>query len=383
MSDSATRGRHRRPGPARLNTVLVCALLAACSASLAAVVWTRSKSATSDVVYRQAGRLSYSAVTAPTSVYGRAGLTTGEPVYLKVVNVLRFAYTYRITGVPPGRLHGTEQLVAQVGNGQGIVRDLPLQPVAHFDGGGFSTAATLSLAALQAIAGSFASVDSGSSSSYTVLIVPNVTIGGRVGPARFKTDFVSPTKFTFSSSMLAPGAQSATPAAGNLAAPSLRSGEPIATSSTGHFRRPSTRPALLVPGITVADARVASLIALVAALCVGISVGLPLLKSTSAQDRVTLAARRGSTFADIDAPPASPMLTVVELSTLHGLIRVGHQLECPMLRFHSESGDQYVVVDNGTMYHFGPGGRTAPDPGRVSCNGSAHGPSSADARFSP
>lgn len=363
MPDNAPSHRRERGAAVpRLEIVLLCAVVALCGAGLAAFSWTRSATAPSVVAYTQTGKLAYTAPTPASSIYGSTGLKTGEPAYLATVSTLQIAYSYQFATSALDHLTGTEQLVAQVSNGQGIVRTVPLQAVTPFSGNTFSTTVPLPLPAIQAIVASFSSDESGAFTSglatAAVSIAPDIHVSGRLGPVKVKASFDSPAVFTLTSSALTPAgaSSSSTPAAPTAGAPTATKasiGQPITSSSSGSVRRPSGQPATLFLGLSVLDARIASLVLLLVGLGAASIFGIPLLRElTSADERVRIATRFHSSLIDVDSLPESSALAIVELSSFDGLVHIGRRLESPLLHLHIDVGDEYAVVDNLTVYRY-------------------------------
>ena len=131
-----TSKRSTRAG--RLEVAVVCGVLAACAALCAGVAWSRPLTTPSVIAYTQSGHLSYAAPASATSIYGTAGVTTGQPVYANAVQKLNVTYSYDIESSAVVELAGTAQLVATIDNGQGIVRRIPLQPTTAVKGTRFA-----------------------------------------------------------------------------------------------------------------------------------------------------------------------------------------------------------------------------------------------------
>ncbi len=114
-------------GTARVEALLLCAVVAACAAVLAGLAWTPSTVTSTVVGYRQLGSLAYGAPATPTSIYGAGGVTTGQPVYQHVIATLRVSYSYLFETARRTELRGSERLVAKMSNGQGLTKTVPLQ----------------------------------------------------------------------------------------------------------------------------------------------------------------------------------------------------------------------------------------------------------------
>ena len=366
VEDTALPPRTPSRSWARIDVLVLCAVVAACSTALAAFSWSRGTTAAAAIEYRQTAGLSYAAPSGAPTIYGRTGLVTGDPVYLKAVSALRVTYAYSIaaSGAPEG-FTGAEQLVATVSNGLGLARDVPLEPVQHFAGSAFRTTATLDLATLEAVAATFDSFLGTSGASYTVSLSPHVVVRGRLGAVPLKAIFDEPTKFTMTPSELVTAGTTG-------ASRSVALGKPVVTGSSGSVPLPAGRPATLFLGFTVSAARILSLVLLAASLAAGALLGLPLLREAISDDeRVRIATRHGSTLVEVDALPDSGGLAVVDLSSFEGLVHVARRLECPILHRRAHAADDYAVVDNGTLYRYRLADAAPQAVGRVVPGGSA------------
>lgn len=334
----------------RLDVIVVCSVLAICSAIVAGVAWSRPATTAASLAYTQAGRLFYSAPTSPASVYGSAGLNTGQPIYGSVVSTLTVSYAYRFQAAAPASLRGTEQLVATISNGQGINRTIPLQPAATpFTGERFTVSGTLDLAALRSAASAFAKATGalGNAGAYTVAISPSVTVRGRLGPRPLNTSFSSPVSFSYSAGNLVP--------ASSTASSGTQGQAHFAPKSTGSVSLPAGKSATLLLGLSVADVRVGSLAVLLASLLLVGLVGWPLLRQATSDDEpARIAARYGSSLVEAEAVEAHAGVVVVQLGSFDGLLQVARRLECPILHW-GDAGDVYAVVDSGTLYRYRTG----------------------------
>ncbi len=350
MPDSPKSGALHASALRRVDVLVALAVVAAASAAVAGLSWSRAASITPRVTYQQSGRLTYSAPTPATSVYGSRGLVTGEPAYTSSVNTLTVRYAYAFGSAAESRLGGTEQLTATVSNGSGLDRSVALQPRTSFAGGHFATTVTLRLSAVQAIVKAFAKASgTDGSGSYPVTVSPEVSIHGQLAGKPFSAAFRRPTMFDFSYSTLSPASTSA----GSASAAPTRgpSTGPIVVTAPGSVAAISSRAAMLVGDVSVLDARAGSLLLLLAALAALIALGRPLLKgATSRIEHVRIATRYGSSLVDVVALPETA--AVVELSSFDGLAQVGRRLECPLLHRIGDGMEEYAVVDNGTLYRY-------------------------------
>lgn len=357
MPDDRGTGGGARHATTRLSgSVLIVVLIALGASVIAGLAWSRPTRVTSAVHYRQSAHLAYSAALGASSVYGPAGLETGEPIYTHVVTDLDISYTYRLSGPSPADVSGTEQLVATISNGQGLDRTLPLQPVTRFSGHGFHTSAQLPIAQLQLAAASFAQVPGAGQASgdYPVAVTPSVEAHGRLAGAPLAVTFDEPVNFVLQPSTLLPIAPHThlTPLGAPASATSASSPS-FNPSTNGSTTIAAGKDATLFFGLPVDQLRIASLTVLVLALVAGLLLARPLVRDAASDDeRVRIALRHGSSLVEAARFPIEPGVAVVSLRSFEGLNQVARRLECPVLHVHDELGDTYGVVDNGTLYRY-------------------------------
>ncbi len=356
--DDADDGVRRAPRAPRRWARLggACAVVGVLSAVVAGIAWERPVSYSRVLHYVQSGSFSYAAKTPAGSVYGRAGLRTGQPVYTGEVTALDVRFSYHFAADAPSAVTGHGELLATMSNGQGITRQFVVHPATAFRGGLFQVRGTLQVSKLDSIARAFA-VAAGTSyagSGYVLTVEPVVRIRASVGAVPLRTSFAPPLSFDYTQNALLPAASTAAAAGGPAA--TAQGGAPAFTStSSGQLRVPGARPStLLVPGLTVRDLRWGALGALVLALLGGAVVGLRLARHAGPGDQgLRPPTRWGSSLVDVEALPEHRGAMIVEMASFTGLLQVARRLECPVL---AKSGPipVYAVVDSGTLYRYRP-----------------------------
>ena len=364
--------RTRRRG--RANLAIAAGALAIAVGALAGFAWIRPTTVSASLKYTQSGRLSYSAPTRPNSIYGRAGLTTGDPIYSGAVRRVTVSYVYNLNSAEPAKVSGSEQMVATITNGQGLSRAIPLQLRTSFTGTNFYATGTLDLASLQAAATAFDRATGGlaAGASMEVSIAPTVEVRGRLGETPFRTNFDNAVAFAYgvgygsTPASLTPSSASTGATGGSATFGAVAQPVSFTSSVPGTVQVPDARAATLLLGLRVANAWVISLAVLGVALLLAILFGRPLVgDATSDDERVRIATRYGTSLIDVEDLPGPPGIVVVELSSFDGLREVACRLECPIL-YRAVQGqslrerDVYAVVDNGTLYRY-TAGRTSSD----------------------
>jgi Family of unknown function (DUF5305) len=342
----------------RPDAFVALALLAVLAAAVAALAFTQpaTVAATAALPYTQAGTLSYTAPVDPASVYGTSQVVTGEPLYNSSVNTVTFSYAYQFKAAASRAVGGTEQLVATIDNGQGLVRTIDLQPITAFTGDRFSTSATVPLSSFSAVANAFSQAGgTQGDGSYTVAISPSVVAHGLVGSAPVHATFAAPVNFTLNASGLFP--PTASSAASTPGVPTTL--HPFSATSSGSITVPVQRPNILFLHLSVSTVRAMALALFVVCAVLGALVGLSLLRDTKDdREEVRIAARYASLLVNVTSLPSSVEMVTVSLSTMADLVGVGRRLEAPILH-ESGTTDTFAVIDNGVLYTY----RTGPARG--------------------
>jgi hypothetical protein len=313
---------------------------------------------TSAPSYTQSAHLSYSAKVSPDSVYGANEVTTGQPMYSSAVNAFTLKYSYRFETAAPASVSGTEQLVATVNNGEGLVRTLDLQPETTFSGDHFQAVVTVNLSTLTGIAKAFDQVGVGvGTGTYTLMITPSVVLHGHVDAVPVATSLDKSMNLNLSEDGVFSSSTSATASPG-----AQISSNPFSVASSGTVAVAPKFSNAVVFRVPVLMLRKIALIVLLASLLVAGLAALALLRERNAEDEATrFAARYASMLVEVRSLPSSLEVVIVPLSSFDDLVEVSQRLEVPILH---EAGvtDSYGVIDGGVLYTYMPVPREAVAP---------------------
>jgi hypothetical protein len=352
----AKRSDSGRTGPRsrwRADVLAACGVIAAAAGAVAGLAYSRpaTVAATTSPRYTQSAHLSYSATVSPNSVYGASKVTTGEPMYGSVVSAFTLRYSYRFATAASAAVSGTEQLVATVSNGEGLVRKFDLQPVTAFVGNHFQAVVAVRLSTLTDVAAAFDRVGSGAvAGSYALTITPSVVLHGVVDSVPVSTSLDIPMNLSLSENGVFPPSTSTVVSP----TPGASASNPFSVASGGAVAVSTKFSNSLLFGISVVLVRKVALIALLASLLAGGLALMALLRETAREDEATrIAARYASMLVEVRSLPSSPEVVVVPLSSFEDLVEVARRLEAPILH---EAGvtDSYGVIDNGVLYAYFP-----------------------------
>lgn len=361
---SSAVGRHgwwRRP--ARRNhrrALLAGAVVALAVAAATGLAFSRPETTVSRAGYEQTGRLSYTASVGRSSIYGPAGLSSGQPVYSVAVKNLHVAFRYRLQSARPVSVSGTERLVAEMSNGQGVVRTIPLVHKTAFRGGQFVATAVLPIATLKHLASVFEGAVGAqlNASSYSVTFKPTVVVTGKLAGAPLLASFHPSIPFTYTGGVLAPSLSGgptnylgAPAPASHAAAPKPR--PQLSSTKAGTVQLGGSHAVDLFGSLTVAHARLVSLVALALFLALALLAGRSFARARATrEERDRIASRHRAVLVPVATFPAAPEVTIVEIDSFPGLLRIARRLECPILSESGPGPGAYAVVDNGTVYRY-------------------------------
>jgi signal peptidase I len=336
--------RERRPVRTRLprsaDVPLLLALGGALAASvaLAALAWTRPalEQGTVEAAYVQQGRFAYDVRVPRSPVYPDGRVTTGEPVFLRLVPRLRVSFDYALESAAAVRARGTVALDARVSDGQGWQRVLPLAPERAFSGRTAAVDGVLDLRWVDRLVGQMRELTGSSQTAFTVAVLPRVSLRGRVGADEVETTFAPALAFDLGDLRLQP----------SLEAEGVGPFAPRETG-TGTALVPATL-ALGPLSLEVATARRLALLGIALALLGG---GIA-LAARRRDAHEAAAARWRHLIVQVAARPDPAQPT--DLPDLDALGRVAEHHGRLILQVGEGQGRWFLVEDGGSAYRFRP-----------------------------
>jgi signal peptidase I len=333
-------GASRRRRPDEESRLLLGAGVATLAlAALAVIAFTRAPTTekTVDAAYAHQGRFAYEANVARSPVYADGNVSTGEPVFLRLVPRLRVSFDYALESERAARARGTVALDARISDGRGWERTLPLAPESTFSGRTASVEGVLDLRWIQRMIGQVRELTGSGQTNFTLSVLPRVALDGRVGEDPVDTSFSPALTFDLDDVRLQPSLD------GDGVGP-------LAPRETGTGT--ATVPATLSLGRISLDVATARRVALL---------GLALLLLGGG---LLLARRRGGvprddegSFAHLIVPVAGRApdeREVTDLDDLASLARVAEHHGRLILRVGDGADRAYLVEDAGVTFRYRP-----------------------------
>jgi signal peptidase I len=331
--------------------VLIASLtaLAACLA-LAIVVFARPtrQLASATEPYSQSGAFSYTARASQGAVYPDGLVTTGQPLFLRLVDRTQVRFVYMLNSTSNAYISGTASLDAELTSTTGWTHTTQLQPPTPFTGPSCTVGGMLELKRLQALVRRVEALTAIQGGSYTVTVRPHVIANGVLAGRRFTAVFAPSLPLTFNTLELQPSAtaNTGTQAASALPFHVTRGGAvayatPTATTlAVGHHR------------VTIEATRIAALIGANASLCAALLAALLLLRARRADEPTRIQAKYHHNLITVGQSNLATYTNVVELPSFRSLVRLAEHYDSVIIHEETDRGHSYRVADNGTLYIY-------------------------------
>jgi signal peptidase I len=348
---ASRRGRRRRrartaglaldvPRPETLRAVALVA--GGLCALVALLAWTRPATRIEPLAeaYEQRGAFAVESRVAPSAVYPDGRVSTGDAVFLALVQRLRVSFDYRLATELPHDVAGTAGLDAVLADGRGWERRLELVPPRSFRGDRVSVAGALDLRELRRTVAEVARLTRADLSTYALRLEPHVAAGGTLDGRPLRATFAPALPLLLDPVRLVVDAQPAERAA-------LLTPADVAAGTR-------TVPARLGIGPLGADVGTLRILAVLAALLVlggGLALAPGGARRRDASEHEELRGRFGHLLLEAAGPLAAAE-NVVELGDFASLARLAERHDRLVLHASVPGGDEYVVEDGGVVYRY-------------------------------
>lgn len=312
-------------------------------AVLAILAFTRPVTVTEPVeeAYVHQGRFEYSASVQRNQVYPDGRVTTGEPIFLRLVPRLRVSFGYTLEARQPVAASGRVRLDARVSDGRGWERVLPLASERNFQGSRVSVAGTIDLRALESLIERVRALTGSSQTAYSVTVLPQVTITGRSGRDPIDATFAPALPFDLGDLRLQPKVEQSGAGVGPFAPREAGSGTHVAAGrlEVGSLSLP------------VGTARRLSLIGLVTSLLLGALALAALLQRYRGDEHERIAARYGHLLLPVRSR-SRDWTGVTDVGDIADLVRLAEQHDRMILHLVERGEHSYLVEDGGSVFRY-------------------------------
>jgi hypothetical protein len=335
----------------RLEIIAVIAVLGlvALAVGVLALVTPATKATTKRVSFTNVGEFSYSAAGMHGSVYGPAGLVTGNPIVVRSVGPVHVAFTDTLRSDAPALVHGVAGLAVKVQASGGFSRTFPLVARQKFTGTHVQVAGILPIAAISSyVQATAASLGGFGTPTATVNVAAMVKLSGSLHGQPLGSSFAPALPFTFNGSSLIlaqAGSASDQSQSGALLKPTHSGSVTLHATAPGTVALPVLHPSR-------SGALAVGFVCFVCCLLLCLWIGRPLLRGGGVtNDRDRFRAMYGSMLVPVQefAPRRGPVAAV---SSMGALVEVAKRYESMIMHRQHEHGDDYMVWDSGMVYRY-------------------------------
>ena len=327
--------------------LLGLAVAAVALVALALVSFTRPVTGTEivDAAYAHQGRFAYESRVARNAAYPDGYVTTGEPVFLRLVDRLRVSFEYGLDSELPARTNGRIALDARISDGRGWERVLPLAAERPFSNGTARASGALDLRRIERIVEEVRALTGSGQTVFTVAVLPRVEVKGRVGDEALEATFAPVLTFDYGDLRLQPSldGEGVGPFAPREVGSGTRSG--AADLSLGAL------------SLSVGAARRVSLLGIAGILLLG-GVALVARRRPEDDEIERIRSRYGHLLLPVSSR-SGQWEHVTELADMDALVRVAQHQGRLILHVAEGREDAYVVEDGGNAFRYRVG---SPEP---------------------
>jgi signal peptidase I len=318
--------------------------------ALALLAFTRPSTVTvpSKVPYEQSGHFSYTANATPGPAYPGNRAVTGDPLFTHVLNSASVQFTYRFHSRAPHSISGRASLAASITSTSGWQRTLALGHVTYFRGNRAQVAATIGLSGLVALLHRVENVTA-AGGSYTLALIPHVHVNGSVAGLALHTTYEPSLRFSLNQLELQPKS-----ASGTLLQSNAASVGPFVQSASGVVAGTRSQPRFLnfgIAHISVANARVISLVAIVTIICTMLA-ALALIRPRRREESAAIRARYKRMIVPVERVWQLPGVAVIDVGDMDALARIAEHYDRSILHERTEQGDAFWVTDESGQFRY-------------------------------
>ena len=345
--------RRAPAGPSYGGIAAAVAAVVAC-AGLTIFAWTSptSRPAPSQTSYVQSGRFSYSASALAGAVYDTDRVTTGQPMFSRLVGPVQVRFDYRLRSAQIDAAGGTASLDAIISAQNGWSRTVVLQGPTSFTGRHATVAGVIHLRRLQRLVERVAVATSVPSVDFTLTLVPSVKAHGTLAGHPFAAAYAPKLPFSLTSYELAPALNAAAAAAGPANAGGAAVFHPSQNASVAAAGSARVMLGPAVFHLSAGFARTLGPIGLLAALAAAALAAWQLRRDRRADEPTRIQSRYGEAMI---AAVQSTLIhggDLVEVESIEALARLAERYQSLMIHEQTATGHAYLVADNGTVYAY-------------------------------
>jgi signal peptidase I len=326
------------------NFWLVVYVLAAAGTLLGVFAFTRPvlRKSSDEMLYQQTGYFTYTG-SATNEVYDAQKIETGDPIYPVLNCSVNFTFDYILHTPKPFSGGGSYVVHAEVQDNSGWHRIIPITTETTFDGAIFHTEQVMDICAAQELINDKQEATGAIQSTYSLLLIPTVTVNGLVDGQVLEDSFSPILEFVMEPNQV------------YLKPYAAEDQDPFKPGTVGILSREKMVANVInifqIP-LPVFTARIIAIVCLVLA-AVGAGVATLVFKEAETSDeRLWAKLQIGEHMLGVSTIPFGKNDRMVDLHSLGELVSLVERYGGAVL-FHKEPPFiNYYVRDNGVVYRY-------------------------------
>ena len=239
-----------------------------------------------------------------------------------------------------------------ISDGQGWTRRLPLTGRREFSGPAAVVSGTLSLRRIRALLDRFEAQTGTRAASYSLRIVPRVTLAGRVDGQPVGTTFSPALDLRLDTTRLAPAASTEGAA-----------GDPLTPQRSGSISRLRTAHVALLGASLSRPVAIGAAAALAAsALALALFMFMRLTAARRGPERDLIRLRLGHRLVHVTDLPRHPADRIVPVERIEDLMLIAERGERPILALEGDGPTRYALEEGGLLYRYDERPRPPAEP---------------------
>jgi signal peptidase I len=331
-----------------------CAVVALVFLAFGALAFSRpaQKPVSDKTPYTEKVSFGYHAKASPGPVYADGVVSTGDPIFVKLVRRVRVKAHYRLDAAAAHRLGGTMEVVLRLSSPTGWSRTIQLAAPKRFTGDYAAADVILDIPRLRSLIREVEKLTGGTTgSAYTLEIVPRVHATGTLASQPLTSDYAPALKLQLDALKLRPDAGAPAPGDDGAASDGAKSG--LHPTRRGSVAASSTEANDLTVhglGLPVPTARWIAIIGLLLGVAGTLFTGAGLLRNP--YDPTEHVHRYRHLIVPIAGTTYDPSRPPIDVTSIGALAQLAERSERLILHHQHDGADTYLVDDEGTLYRY-------------------------------
>jgi hypothetical protein len=329
-----------------------CAVVALVFLAFGVLAFSRPahKPVTDKTPYTEKLSFGYHASAAPGPVYADGVVSTGDPIFVKLVRSVRVKAHYRLQAAAPHRVGGTMEVMLRLTSPTGWSRTVQLAAPKRFTGDYATAEATLDVPELRSLIHKVETLTGGSpGTTYALEIVPRMHLAGTLASQPLTSDYAPALKLQLDQQKLRLDTSSSAPGDDPEGADKSAL-NPSRKGTVARTRSQANGLTVHDVGLPVPTARWIAVFGLLLGIAGVLFTGAGLLRNPyNPQENVHRYRHLIVPIAGTTFDPARPPIDVTSIGALAQLAERSERL---ILHHQRDGADTYLVDDEGTLYRY-------------------------------